>query len=132
VKLGDGNVIPEVFPVQAKEYRSGDVYTRRGMCIGLAYIIDSSSREVIVKYSSTILPVVKNLLCDNNTSVRVISITPCLHNLYSKIGMRALRELVPLLLVSIDARALNGLTGILSVRLKELLHYLIPKLLSKP
>jgi len=132
VKFGDGNVIPEVVPVLGKEYRSGDVYTRRGVCIGLAYVIDSSSREVIIKYSSTILPVVKNLLCDNDTSVRAMAATPCFHNLYSKIGMRALEELVPSLLVSMDARALNGLTGILSVRSRELLPYLIPKLLSKP
>ena len=46
--------------------------------------------------------------------------------------MRALEDLVPSLLVSMDTRSLNGLTGILSVRSRELLPYLIPKLLSKP
>lgn len=105
----------------SKELRHGDVYTRRGVCIGLAYILESSSRDIIVKYNCTILPVIRNILCDKDSTVRQMAATLCFSNLYSKIGMRALEELVPSLLVSMDTRSLNGLTGILSVRYKELL-----------
>lgn len=60
--------------------------------------------------------------------------------LYSVVGNRALDEVVPSLMVALEsshdeqsrARALNGLTGIMRVRSKDLLPYVVPKLLQKP
>ena len=63
----------------------------------------------------------------------------CFQSLYTVVGSRALDEVVPTLLFAMESedddakvRAVNGLVGILSIRSKELLPYLIPRLLTKP
>jgi hypothetical protein len=60
-------------------------------------------------------------------------------SLHSVVGSRALDEIVPSFLVALEEddevarrRALNGLTGILTVRSRELLPYIIPRLIKKP
>jgi hypothetical protein len=62
-------------------------------------------------------------------------------NLYTLVGSRAMDEVVPALIVSLESsdsddirrvRALNGLTGILSIRSRELLLYIIPRLTELP
>ena len=61
-------------------------------------------------------------------------------SLYSVVGNRALDEVVPSLMVALEsshdeksrARSLNGLTGIMRVRSRDLLPYVVPKLLQKP
>eukprot|EP00984_Skeletonema_dohrnii_P038047 scaffold40838_cov266-Skeletonema_dohrnii-CCMP3373.AAC.1 len=60
--------------------------------------------------------------------------TQCFQSLFQVVGTRTLDEVVPALLVSMESeddvtktRALNGLTGILSVRSRELLPYIIPR-----
>jgi hypothetical protein len=62
-------------------------------------------------------------------------------SLHSAVGSRALDEIVPSLMVALESgekdevsriRALNGLTGILSVRSRELLPYVIPRLIARP
>lgn len=60
--------------------------------------------------------------------------------LYTLVGTRAFDEIVPSLMVSLandndetaQRHALNGLTGILAVRSRELLPYIIPRLISRP
>ena len=60
--------------------------------------------------------------------------------LYAVVGNRALDEVVPSLMVALEsshdeqsrARALNGLTGIMRVRSRDLLPYVVPKLLQNP
>lgn len=136
-KLGD-QVLPEIIPVLRDNLYRGDEFTRQGVCVGLAEVIDCSSREKIVKFLDILVKVVQDALCDEDEQVREMAAS-CFQNLYNLVGNRTLDEIVPPLLVAMEsdddvtkARALNGMTGILGVRSRELLPYIIPRLLKTP
>ena len=136
-KLGD-QVLPEVIPVLRDSLYRGDENTRQGVCVGLAEVIASSSKEQIIKFINILVKVVQDALCDEHEQVRKMA-TQCFQSLFQVVGTRTLDEVVPALLVSMEsedevtkARGLNGVTGILSVRSKELLPYIIPRVLKAP
>jgi len=138
-KLGD-TVLPEIIPVLRDSLHSGDDQTRRGTCVGLSEVIACSSKEQIEKYLSIIVKAVQNALCDEDEGVRHMA-TSCFENLYNSVGNKAFDEVVPSLLAAMESsandevarsRAIVGLTGILSIRSRELLPYLVPRLLQKP
>lgn len=136
-KLGD-QVLPEVIPVLRDSLYRGDEHTRQGVCVGLAEVIASSSKEQIIKFLNILVKVVQDALCDENDQVRTMA-TQCFQSLFQVVGTRTLDEVVPALLVSMESeddvtktRALNGVTGILSVRSRELLPYIIPRVLKTP
>ena len=136
-KLGD-QVLPEVIPVLRDSLYRGDEHTRQGVCVGLAEVIASSSKEQIIKFLNILVKVVQDALCDENDQVRKMA-TQCFQSLFQVVGTRTLDEVVPALLVSMESqddvtksRALNGVTGILSVRSRELLPYIIPRVLKTP
>ncbi|KAL7541160.1 hypothetical protein ACHAXR_010687, partial [Thalassiosira sp. AJA248-18] len=136
-KLGD-QVLPEIIPVLRDNLYKGDEYTRQGVCVGLAEVIDCSSREQITKFLDILVKVVEDALCDEDQEVRTMAAS-CFQNLYNVVGNRTLDEIVPSLLVAMESddddtktRALNGMTGILSVRSRELLPYIMPRLLKTP
>jgi len=136
-KLGD-QVLPEIIPVLRDNLYRGDEFTRQGVCVGLAEVIDCSGREQITKYLDILVKVVQDALCDEDDEVRTMAAS-CFQNLYNLVGNRTLDEIVPALLVAMEStdydtktRALNGMTGILGVRSRELLPYIIPRLLKTP
>ncbi|KAL7446874.1 hypothetical protein ACHAXM_011445 [Skeletonema potamos] len=136
-KLGD-QVLPEVIPVLRDSLYRGDEHTRQGVCVGLAEVIASSSKEQIIKFLNILVKVVQDALCDDDDQVRKMA-TQCFQSLFQVVGNRTLDEVVPALLVSMESedevtktRALNGVTGILSVRSRELLPYIIPRVLKAP
>jgi HEAT repeat protein len=138
-KIGD-TVLPEIMPVLRDALYKGDLHTRVGACFGLAEVIEGCTKEQIIKYLHVLVKVVQDALCDSEEDVRKIA-TSCFQNLFSAVGTKAFDEIVPSLLVEMEstsgsdnsrARALNGVTGILSIRSKELLPYLIPRLLRRP
>jgi len=138
-KLGDA-VLPEIIPVLRDALYRGDEHTRRGVCVGLIEVIGCASKEQIIKFLDILVKAVQDALCDEDEGVRQMAAS-CFQSLYTVVGNRALDEVVPVLLVAMESsegdqvarhRALNGLTGILSIRSKELLPYLVPRLLSKP
>lgn len=138
-KLGD-TVLPEIMPVLRDALYKGDLHTRVGACVGLAEVIEGSTKEQIIKYLHVLVKVVQDALCDDENDVRKIA-TSCFQNLFSAVGTKAFDEIVPSLLAEMEsasgndqsrARAINGVTGILSIRSKELLPYLIPRLLRRP
>jgi len=136
-KLGD-QVLPEVIPVLRDSLYRGDEHTRQGVCVGLAEVIASSSKEQIIKFLNILVKVVQDALCDEDDQVRKMA-TQCFQSLFQVVGTRTLDEVVPALLVSMESeddvtktRALNGVTGILSVRSRELLPYIIPRVLKAP
>jgi len=136
-KLGD-QVLPEIIPVLRDNLYEGDEYTRQGVCVGLAEVIDCSSKEQINKYLTVLVKVVQDALCDDDAEVRIMAAS-CFQNLYNLVGNRTLDEIVPALLVAMESeddvtktKALNGMTGILGVRSRELLPYIIPRLIKLP
>uniref|UniRef100_A0A7S4K262 TOG domain-containing protein n=2 Tax=Odontella aurita TaxID=265563 RepID=A0A7S4K262_9STRA len=138
-KLGDA-VLPEIIPVLRASLSRGDEHPRRGVCVGLNEVISCSSKQHIDKYLDILVKAVQDALCDEDEGVRELGAS-CFQSLYSTVGNRAMDEVVPVLLIAMEsggddehakARALNGLTGILSIRSRELLPYLIPRLLQRP
>ncbi|KAI2506869.1 HEAT repeat [Fragilaria crotonensis] len=137
-KLGD-SVQPEIIPVLRNALYSGDRHTRRGVCVGLSEVISCSTKEQILKFIEIIVKAVQDALCDDDEGVRQMAAS-CFRSLHNVVGNRALDEIVPSLLFALDngednasrSRALNGLIGILSIRSKELLPYIIPRLIKAP
>lgn len=138
-KLGE-TVMPQIVPVLRDSLYEGDIFTRRGVCVGLSEVIGSSSKEQILRYLDIIVKVVQDALCDDDSSVRQMA-AASFQKLYSLVGSRAMDEVVPALMVALEIsgddsarlqRALNGLTGILSFRSKDLLPYIIPRLVQAP
>lgn len=134
-KLGD-TVLPEIMPVLKDALYRGDTHTRLGACVGLTEVISCSSKEQIAKYLDILVRVVEEALCDEEVEVRKMAAS-CFQNLYAIVGNRAFDEIVPQLLAAMEgddedgrARAVNGITGILSIRSKELLPYLITRLVK--
>jgi hypothetical protein len=138
-KLGD-SVLPEIIPVLRNSLYDGDSFTRRGVCVGLSEVIGSSTKDQILRFLDIIVKAVQDALCDDDESVRQMAASS-FQNLYMLVGSRAMDEVVPALIVALESsddddirqvRALNGLTGILSVRSKEILPYIIPRLIELP
>jgi hypothetical protein len=138
-KLGD-SVLPEIIPVLRNSLDDGDSKTRRGVCVGLSEVISSSTKDQILRFIDIIVKVVQDAICDDDVDVREMAASS-FQNLYSLVGSRAMDEVVPALMVALESsdrdnlrrdRALNGLTGILSIRSRELLPYIIPKLIQQP
>lgn len=137
-KLGE-SVLPEIIPVLRNALYDGDDATKRGVCVGLSEVIKSSTKDQIVRYIDIIVKLVQDALCDEDELVRQMAASS-FQSLYSVVGSRAMDEVVPSLMVALELgrdeasrnRALNGLTGIMRVRSKDLLPYVVPRLLSKP
>jgi CLASP N terminal/HEAT repeat len=138
-KLGE-SVLQDIIPVLRNALYDGDSSTRRGVCVGLTEVIGSSTKEQILRYLDIIVKVVQDALCDDDSNVREMAASSY-QNLYGLVGNRAMDEVVPSLMVALEntdgddlrrSRALNGLTGILSIRSKELLPYIIPRLIQRP
>jgi len=136
-KLGD-SVLPQIIPVLRSTLQSGDEKTKLGVCVGLNEVIKCSTKDQIVKYINFIVKLVQDALSDDNEDVRNMA-SASFTSLYSIVGGRAFDEVVPSLLVALEddntvakSRALNGLVGILAVRSRELLPYIIPRLVRRP
>lgn len=133
-------MLPQIIPVLRNSLYEGNEHTKRGVCVGLMEVIICSTKEQILKFIEIIIKVLQDALSDDNESVRRMAATS-FQSLHSVVGNRALEEVVPSLMVALEnrdadeasrLRALNGLTCILSIRSRELLPYIIPRLISKP
>jgi len=136
--LGDFS-LPVIIPVLRKTLYEGDSNTKRGVCVGLTEVIKCSSKDQILRFIEIIVKLVQDALCDEDELVCQMA-SASFQSLYSVVGNRALDEVVPSLMVALETsfddksrnQALNGLRGILSLRSKDLLPYIVPRLIQKP
>ncbi|KAG7381488.1 eIF-2-alpha kinase activator GCN1 [Phytophthora pseudosyringae] len=138
-KLGE-HVLPEVVPIlRAGLSPSLPTGRRQGACIGLAEVIDCCTKKQIEDYVDTLVDAVLDGVCDELAEVRA-SAAHAFDVLHKGIGYRAIDETVPMILERIHSspsveeqeRALLGLQEILRVKSREVLPYLIPRLLVTP
>jgi HEAT repeat protein len=138
-KLGE-SVLAQIIPLLRNSLYDGDEDTKRGVCVGLTDVLKSSTKEQILRYLEIIVKVIQDALCDENETVRKMA-AMTFKSLHAVVGNLALDQVVPSLMVALESanhddmsrvRALHGLTGILSVRSRELLPYIIPRLIQKP
>ncbi|RHY34936.1 hypothetical protein DYB32_000549 [Aphanomyces invadans] len=137
-KLGE-RVLPEVVPI----LRSGLAPTnsdgmRQGVCLGLSEVIGSSSKKQLEDFVDTVVDALEEALCDFTPEVR--SAAGQAFNVFHKVmGYRSIDEVVPRMLKRVQnsegdaqVRALSGLQEVLRVKSREVLPYLIPRLLTTP
>ena len=137
-RLSD-SVLPQIIPVLRDTLKTGDDKTKLGVCVGLNEVIKCSSKEQISKYIEIIVKLVQDAISVDNDDVRAMAASS-FQSLHTIVGSRAFDEVVPSLMVALEydedetsrARALNGLTGILAVRSRELLPYILPRLIKSP
>ena len=68
-KLGE-RVLPDLIPMLEEGLHSTDMQERQGVCIGLSEIILHTSREYMQLYADSLLPTIRNALCDHEGEVR--------------------------------------------------------------
>lgn len=136
-KLGE-SVLPQIIPVLRNALYDGDEHTKRGVCVGLSDVIQCSTKEQILRFIEIVSKVVQDALCDDSESVRKMA-AASFQSLHNVVGNRAFDEIVPSLMVALERsdnkakfKALHGLTGILTVRSRELLPYIVPRLINRP
>lgn len=72
-KMGD-RVLQQIIPILVRGMQDGDPSTRQGVCTGLREVLDNITREQLQEYLAQLLPTVQAALCDEDTSVRQVSI----------------------------------------------------------
>ncbi|OQR88225.1 translational activator GCN1 [Achlya hypogyna] len=137
-KLGE-RVMPEVVPI----LRAGLAPThpagmRQGVCLGLAEVIQCSPKKQLEDFVDTLVAALEDALSDALPEVRRAA-GGAFDVFHKNMGYRAIDELVPRLLkriASVDDlvqdRALAGLQEVLKVKSREVLPYLVPRLLATP
>lgn len=141
-KLGD-QVLPEVVPFLREGLVAGDDNMRQGVCLGLAEVMDCATPRQVEDFIDTLVPAIQDALCDPSPHVREQS-AQAFHSLYKAVGVRSIEHVVPSLLgqlgqegnddrsSSVRERAVYGLKEVLQLRPRDLLPYLIPKLVAAP
>ena len=132
-KLGD-RVLPEVIPILQQGLDSEVELKRAGVSLGLSEVIDNCQKQQLFQHLEDVVCTVRKGLCDEAGSVRS-SAALGFDSLYKAIGQRAIEEVVPTLLHTLDdagGHSLEGLRQLLNVRGKIVLPYLIPQLIEPP
>lgn len=143
MKLGD-RVLPVVMPYLEDGLSSEDTAMRQGVCLGLSEILTAASKRQIETYLSIIVKAMRKALCDEIEDVRKVA-GKAFATLYKSIGSPALDEIVPALLKAMaesgevdsgdgqaTATAMLGLREVVMSRPRDILEYLLPKLLTHP
>jgi hypothetical protein len=106
----------------------------------LTDVIKCCTKDQIIRFIEIIVKVIQDALSDEDELVRKMA-AGSFESLHKVVGSRAMDEIIPALMVALEsgeedkrsrALALNGLTGILEVRSRELLPYIIPRLIQRP
>ena len=71
-KMGD-RVLQQIIPILVRGMQDGEPSTRQGVCTGLREVLDNITREQLQEYLAQLLPTVQAALCDEDTSVRQVS-----------------------------------------------------------
>lgn len=137
-KLGD-SIMRQVLPLfEDNLVHKSDLNMHRGVCIGLKEVIANLTKDNVQNHLSKLVSITRVALCSEDAVVRKLA-AACFQSLYSITGSDVLESIVPNLLAQISTpsthtRAINGLAQILSLRSvsRELLPYLIPRLLKRP
>eukprot|EP00753_Platysulcus_tardus_P005743 PLAT13672.1.p1 GENE.PLAT13672.1~~PLAT13672.1.p1 ORF type:complete len:1322 (+),score=843.05 PLAT13672.1:114-3968(+) len=134
-KLGE-RVLADIVPILRDGLQAEDGETRQGVCLGLSEVIDAASRRQLDDYLDVLLPAVQAALCDALPDVREAA-AQAFNMLQATVGRRAVDAIVPTLLHTLEddaegERALHGLREIVVLRGREVLPFLVPRLLVQP
>ncbi|OLP89565.1 Translational activator GCN1 [Symbiodinium microadriaticum] len=95
-KLGE-RVMPELMPIFMETLSEGDTHVREGVCLGLAELINATTKELLTTYLEQLIPAIQQALIDDDEAVRLQAST-VVALLHSAVGARATNEIVEWLL----------------------------------
>lgn len=146
-KLGD-RVLPAVVPHLRAGLEGGDLGMREGVCLGLAEILQASTRRQIEDYITVLVPALQQGLCDQSEVVRSQA-AKAFQTLCKALGPRAIEDVVPSLIEKVISCESNksatsedgsgasnlpmlGLREIIVAKPRDILEFLLPKLFVSP
>ncbi|CAJ1403962.1 unnamed protein product [Effrenium voratum] len=95
-KLGE-RVMPELMPIFMETLSEGDPHVREGVCIGLAELINATTKELLAEYLGQLIPAIQQAIIDDDESVRSQAST-VVALLHTAVGPRATKDVVDWLL----------------------------------
>ncbi|XP_014232646.1 eIF-2-alpha kinase activator GCN1 [Trichogramma pretiosum] len=136
-KLGE-RVLPEIIPILERGLQSEHADQRQGVCIGLSEIMASTSKDMVLSFTNSLVPTVRKALSDPLPEVRQAA-AKTFDSLHSTVGVRALEDILPAMLVQLNSsdpeeaeNTLDGLRQVMAVKSRVVLPYLVPQLTSSP
>ncbi|XP_065320112.1 uncharacterized protein LOC135927836 isoform X2 [Gordionus sp. m RMFG-2023] len=113
-------------------------YARRGVCLALKYVMQYSSRDIIMLYCHPIDQIIITCLKDPDEELRSVALK--LFDKYHQLGgQKVLDNIIPALIKELDkfethenddSYVLEGLKEMMDIKSRALLPYIIPKLES--
>ncbi|CAK9099082.1 Protein ILITYHIA [Durusdinium trenchii] len=99
-KLGE-RVMPELMPIFMDTLSEGDAHVREGVCIGLAELINATTKDLLAAYLTQLIPAIQQAIIDDDDSVRnqASTVVALLHN---AVGPRATKDVVEWLLEQLE------------------------------
>jgi len=135
-KLGE-RVMPELMPIFMTTLSTGDAHVREGVCIGLAELINATTRDLITAYLSDLIPAIRQAIIDDVDTVRNSAsiVVALLHN---AAGPRATTDVVTWVLAQLledDVEDhghlfLNGLEQLMEKQPNTVLQLVLSRLTS--
>jgi len=105
-KLGE-RVMPELMPIFMDTLSEGDPHVREGVCIGLAELINATTKDLLTAYLDQLIPAIQQAIIDDDDSVRnqASTVVALLHN---SVGPRATKDVVEWLLGQLEGDEEEG------------------------
>lgn len=91
-KMGE-RVLVDIMPVLERGLQSPLADQRQGVCVALAEILSSTSREMVLLYADSVMPCVRAALVDPLPAVRRAAATT-FDALYTSVGSKALDDVI--------------------------------------
>jgi hypothetical protein len=136
-KLGD-RVTSVILPILGEGIDPAETADskRQGICLGMLEVIRASSRRLLERNVITLMPIIQTALCDPVEEICETA-AQCFNVMQNKLGGSVIDSVVPQLLRDLkngdkasSEASLQGLRQILALRGKEVLHALMPRLVS--
>jgi len=137
-KLGE-RVMPELMPIFMNTLSTGDAHVREGVCIGLAELINATTKELLSAYLDDLIPAIQQAIIDDAEDVRS-SAGLVVALLHTSVGPRATQEIVSWVLGELlheqneehGELFLNGLEQLVTKQSGAVLPLMLKQLTKEP
>eukprot|EP00929_Paragymnodinium_shiwhaense_P086899 TRINITY_DN47277_c0_g2_i1.p1 TRINITY_DN47277_c0_g2~~TRINITY_DN47277_c0_g2_i1.p1 ORF type:complete len:2755 (+),score=912.30 TRINITY_DN47277_c0_g2_i1:113-8377(+) len=99
-KLGE-RVMPELMPIFMNTLAEGDAHEREGVCIGLAELINATTKQLLSDYLGELIPAIRQAIIDDEERVRNEA-SEVIALLHSGVGSRATNDVVNWVLAALQ------------------------------
>lgn len=131
-------VMPELMPIFMNTLSTGDPHVREGVCIGLAELINATTKQLLADYLADLIPAIRQAIIDDSETVRnsASNVVALLNN---AVGPRATSDVVTWVLAQLKEDHdeeyghlfINGLEKLLAKQPGAVLPIVLGKLTAK-